>query len=163
MLALDVSLFFGLHGATLRDPDAGGVAPYVGRLSAEEAPLEPCLQRMTRYRVGKEERRGDLGKERIDGAARIGARRKRARAKRVGRTERVLVEERRALKKSDPLRGALGVAHAWVGRSMGEAPGVDGGVYFTGEVSPGVFVDVTLRGATAFDFHGVLVPQLVGV
>ncbi len=89
----------------------------------------------------------------------------RARAKRVGRTERVLVEEQRPLRRSDPLRGALGSASAWVGRSMGEAPGVDGGVYFTGEATPGTFCDVTLAGATAFDFYGQLVPapQLVGV
>ena len=48
---------------------------------------------------------------------------------------------------------------------MGEAPGVDGGVYFTGDAVPGTFVDVTLDGATAFDFHGTLVParELAGV
>jgi ribosomal protein S12 methylthiotransferase len=80
-----------------------------------------------------------------------------ARAKRLGRIERVLVEEKKLLRRSDPLRGALGVSSAWVGRSMGEAPGVDGGVYFTGDVTPGDFVDVTLTGATAFDFHGTLV------
>jgi ribosomal protein S12 methylthiotransferase len=79
----------------------------------------------------------------------------RARAKRVGRVERVLVEERRALRKSDPVRGALGCSQAWVGRSMGEAPGVDGGVYFTGDASPGEFAEVTLAGSTAFDFYGV--------
>ncbi len=89
----------------------------------------------------------------------------RARAKRVGRVERVLVEERRVLKKSEPLRGALGVSSAWVGRSMGEAPGVDGGVYFVGDATIGTYVDVTLRGATAFDFFGDLVPSpaLAGV
>jgi ribosomal protein S12 methylthiotransferase len=87
----------------------------------------------------------------------------RARAKRVGRVERVLVEERRTLRKSDPLRGALGTAQAWLGRSMGEAPGVDGGVYFTGEATVGDFVDVQLDGATAFDFHGTLVPALARV
>ncbi|GAC1494501.1 MAG: 30S ribosomal protein S12 methylthiotransferase RimO [Vulcanimicrobiaceae bacterium] len=86
----------------------------------------------------------------------------RARQKRVGRVERVLVEESRALKRSDPIRGALG-ARAWVGRSMGEAPGVDGGVYFTGDATPGEFVDITLRGATAFDFYGELLPQLAAV
>lgn len=87
-----------------------------------------------------------------------------ARLGRVGRVERVLVEERRMLRKSDPLRRALGGSQAWAGRSMGEAPGVDGGVYFAGEAVPGEFVDVMLTGATAFDFHGVLVaaPQLVG-
>ncbi|GAC1524194.1 MAG: 30S ribosomal protein S12 methylthiotransferase RimO [Vulcanimicrobiaceae bacterium] len=86
----------------------------------------------------------------------------RARQKRVGRVERVLVEESRALKRSDPIRGALG-ARAWVGRSMGEAPGVDGGVYFTGDATLGEFVDITLRGATAFDFYGDLFPQLAAV
>jgi ribosomal protein S12 methylthiotransferase len=88
-----------------------------------------------------------------------------ARAKRLGRVERVLVEERRALRKSDPLRGALGASQAWVGRSMGEAPGVDGGIFFNGEATPGEFVHVALAGATAFDFHGTLLaaPQLVGV
>ena len=47
---------------------------------------------------------------------------------------------------------------------MGEAPGVDGSIYFTGEATAGTFVDVALRGATAFDFHGELVaaPQAVG-
>ncbi len=92
----------------------------------------------------------------------------RARATRLGRVETVLVEERRSLRRSDPLRGALGSAHAWVGRSMGEAPGVDGGVFFTGDATPGDLVSVTLQGATAFDFHGALVtspaPQVpVGV
>jgi ribosomal protein S12 methylthiotransferase len=81
----------------------------------------------------------------------------RARAKRVGRVERVLVEERHALRKSDPLRGALGSPHATVGRSMGEAPGVDGGVYFSGAAAPGDFVDVRLDGATVFDFFGTVV------
>jgi ribosomal protein S12 methylthiotransferase len=80
----------------------------------------------------------------------------RAREKRVGRTVRVLVEERRALRKGDPLREALGVTQALVGRSMGEAPGVDGGIFFSGNANPGDFVDVTLGGATAFDFFGMM-------
>jgi len=78
----------------------------------------------------------------------------RARAKRVGRTERVLVESHRPLRKSDPLRGALGCTHAWVGRSMGEAPGVDGGIFFRGDATVGEFARVTLDGTTAFDFYG---------
>ena len=72
------------------------------------------------------------------------------------RTVRVLVEERRALRKGDPLREALGTTHALVGRSMGEAPGVDGGIFFSGNANPGDFVDVTLGGATAFDFFGMM-------
>jgi len=79
-----------------------------------------------------------------------------ARERRVGRTERVLVEGTRALRRSDPLRGALGTARASAGRSMGEAPGVDGAIYFAGEAEPGAFVDVTLGGTTAFDFFGTL-------
>jgi hypothetical protein len=71
--------------------------------------------------------------------------------------ERVLVEEKRTFGRTDPLRGALGSATAWAGRSMGEAPGVDGAVYFTGDATPGEFVEVTLAGATAFDFHGTLI------
>jgi ribosomal protein S12 methylthiotransferase len=111
-------------------------------------------------RVPQKEKRARL--LRLRDAQRLAS--ERARAKRIGRVERVLVEERRTLRKSDPLRGALGSAQAWVGRSMGEAPGVDGGVYFTGEATPGAFVDVRLTGATAFDFAGELVgsPELVG-
>jgi ribosomal protein S12 methylthiotransferase len=83
----------------------------------------------------------------------------RARELRIGETVRVLVEDRRLLRKSDPLRGALGVSHAMVGRSMGEAPGVDGGIYFTGEAEIGAFTNVKLEGATAFDFFGVLAKE----
>ena len=78
----------------------------------------------------------------------------RARSRRVGRTERVLVEERRSLRKDDPLRAALGVTQATAGRSMGEAPGVDGSVFFREEARPGEFVEVTLDGSTSFDFFG---------
>ncbi|MDQ2865036.1 MAG: 30S ribosomal protein S12 methylthiotransferase RimO [Candidatus Eremiobacteraeota bacterium] len=81
----------------------------------------------------------------------------RARSKRVGSAVRVLVEERRRLRKSDPMRAALGVSEAWFGRSHGEAPGVDGGIYFAGDVGAGDFVDITLDGHGPFDFHGSLV------
>ncbi len=78
----------------------------------------------------------------------------RVRARRVGSIERVLVEELRTLRASDPLRALLGGSRVAVGRSMGEAPGVDGAIYFTGEAPVGSFVHVTLSGATAFDFVG---------
>ena len=78
----------------------------------------------------------------------------RARARRVGTTVRVLTEERRTLRKTDPVRQGMGAATAWFGRSMGEAPGVDGGVYFTGEAAVGQFADVTLEGIGPFDFFG---------
>jgi ribosomal protein S12 methylthiotransferase len=79
-----------------------------------------------------------------------------ARARRLGTTVRVLVEERRTLRKSDPIRAAIGATSAWFSRSMGEAPGVDGGVYFSGDASAGHFVDVTLAGNGPFDFFGKL-------
>jgi len=78
----------------------------------------------------------------------------RARVRRIGRAERVLVEGLKTLRRGDPLRSALGVTHASFGRSQGEAPGVDGAVYFAGKAEPGSFIDVTLAGATAFDFFG---------
>jgi hypothetical protein len=79
-----------------------------------------------------------------------------ARGGRKGQTVRVLVEERRALRKTDPIRQALGATACWFGRSMGEAPGVDGGIYFTGDAQPGQFVSVTLEGNGPFDFFGRL-------
>jgi ribosomal protein S12 methylthiotransferase len=78
----------------------------------------------------------------------------RARSKRIGTTVPVLVEERRTLRKSDPVRTALGSSMAQYGRSQGEAPGVDGGVYFLGEAEIGSFVPVTLDGHGPFDFFG---------
>jgi ribosomal protein S12 methylthiotransferase len=83
----------------------------------------------------------------------------RARSKRAGTVVRVLVEERRTLRKTDPLAVALRQRDVFVGRSMGEAPGVDGGIVFAydGNVAVGQFVDVRLGGNTAFDFHGTLV------
>ncbi|MEA2785916.1 MAG: ribosomal protein methylthiotransferase [Candidatus Eremiobacteraeota bacterium] len=83
----------------------------------------------------------------------------RARAKRAGTVVRVLVEERRTLRKTDPLAVALRARDVLVGRSMGEAPGVDGGIVFAfdGNVRIGDFIDVRLGGNTAFDFHGTVV------
>jgi len=74
-----------------------------------------------------------------------------ARLARVGNVERVLVEERRTLRRGDPLRAHL-PATVWYGRSQGEAPGVDGGVFVAGDLTPGTFVDLELTAATAFDF-----------
>jgi ribosomal protein S12 methylthiotransferase len=78
----------------------------------------------------------------------------RARGRRVGSTVRVLVEERRRLRKNDPFRVALGESEVWFGRSQGEAPGVDGGIYFSGDAEIGNFVEITLDGHGPFDFYG---------
>jgi ribosomal protein S12 methylthiotransferase len=81
----------------------------------------------------------------------------RARRRRCGTTVRVLVEETRRLRERDPLKQRLG-AHAWFGRSEGEAPGVDGGIYFTGQARIGEFTDVRLEALSSFDFAGKAVP-----
>jgi ribosomal protein S12 methylthiotransferase len=77
-----------------------------------------------------------------------------ARARRIGETVSVLVEERRRLRRTDPIAVALGTIDVTVGRSMGEAPGVDGGIFFAAPAEPGTFVDVRLEGAGPFDFYG---------
>jgi ribosomal protein S12 methylthiotransferase len=81
----------------------------------------------------------------------------RARATRLGQIVRVLVEEPRTLRKTDPIAVALRARNVTTGRSMGEAPGVDGTIAFAGTVPAGSFVDVRLDGNTAFDFYGTLV------
>jgi len=78
----------------------------------------------------------------------------RARNRRVGRPARVLVEERRRLRSADPVRHHLGATQVWYGRSMGEAPGVDGGIYFSGDAAVGRFCDVQLEWAGPFDYAG---------
>ncbi|MBV8197336.1 MAG: 30S ribosomal protein S12 methylthiotransferase RimO [Candidatus Eremiobacteraeota bacterium] len=77
-----------------------------------------------------------------------------ARRRRCGRTVRVLAEESRYLREYDEARRRLDATRAWFGRSEGEAPGVDGGIYFTGAATPGEFVDVRLQDHGAFDFFG---------
>lgn len=78
----------------------------------------------------------------------------RARMRRVGSTVRVLVEERRTLRRTDPIAVALRSTEVTVGRSMGEAPGVDGGIFFREEAAIGDFIDVQLDGCGPFDFYG---------
>jgi len=82
-----------------------------------------------------------------------------ARNRRLGRTVRVLAEDYRQLKKNDPFRAHARQPSAWFGRSMGEAPGVDGGIYFQGAARAGDFVNVTLTAAGPFDFFGAVVEK----
>jgi len=87
----------------------------------------------------------------------------RARARRVGRTVEVLVEEHRTLGPRDPIARALGTRAVSAGRSMGEAPGVDGLVFIAGTVGIGEFVSVTLDGTTSFDFYGTPARELAAL
>ena len=78
----------------------------------------------------------------------------RAHEGRFGTTVRVLVEEQRTLRRTDPIAIALQSTDVRVGRSMGEAPGVDGGIFFAEPAAIGSFVDVELDGCGPFDFYG---------
>jgi ribosomal protein S12 methylthiotransferase len=132
--------------------------------------LEEWIARAQLERVGFFEYSAEEGTPAADLPDRIGARKRRerlirlreaqrlaserARSKRCGTTVRVLVEESRLLRERDPLRRRLGAPRAWFGRSQGEAPGVDGGVYFTGKARIGDFANVRLEAMSAFDFFG---------
>ena len=109
------------------------------------------------HQVGAREKRKRLVQLRE--AQRVAS--ERARGRRVGQTVRVLVEERRRLRRADPLAVALGAVEVTVGRSPGEAPGVDGGIYFRAALPAGTFVDVRLDGCSAFDFYGTAVAAAV--
>ncbi len=102
--------------------------------SAEEGTPAAALS----DRVAKARRRKRL--IRLREAQRLAS--ERARAARCGSTVRVLAEE------------YLNPRRAWFGRSQGEAPGVDGGIYFTGNAQAGEFADVILESHGAFDFYG---------
>jgi ribosomal protein S12 methylthiotransferase len=78
----------------------------------------------------------------------------RARSKRCGTMVRVLVEESRKLRARDQAGAYLRESRAWFGRSEGEAPAVDGGIYFTGDAHVGEFADVRLESHGPFDFFG---------
>ena len=154
-------------GITMRSTFIVG---FPGETQEHVSYLEEWIGRAQLDRVGFFEYSAEEGTPGADLGAQVSARERRrrlirlreaarvasehARAQRVGREVGVLVEERRTLRRSDPFREALGSASAWFGRSQGEAPGVDGGIYFTGEARAGEFVKVTLDGHGPFDFYG---------
>ena len=94
---------------------------------------------------------------RLREAARVAS--ERAREARIGETVRVLVEERRTLRRSDPLAFALRTREVSAARSMGEAPGVDGSIFFAAPAAIGEFVRVRLDGHGAFDFYGTMASE----
>lgn len=75
-------------------------------------------------------------------------------AARIGETLDVLVERRRLMPVSSPIRQALGTRVVSIGRSKREAPGVDGAVYVAGEHEIGSFVKCVVGGHTEFDRYG---------
>jgi ribosomal protein S12 methylthiotransferase len=109
--------------------------------------------------VGQREKRRRL--VRLREAQRFAS--ERARLRRVGARVRVLIEEQRSLRRSDPIAAALAARDVSVGRSMGEAPGVDGNIFVPGTFPVGEFRDVLLQGTTSFDFYGTPAEALVAV
>jgi ribosomal protein S12 methylthiotransferase len=87
----------------------------------------------------------------------------RARSRRIDESTAVLIEEQRMLRAADPIAGALGTREVSVGRSMGEAPGVDGNIFVAGSHPVGEFKDVRVKGTTAFDFFGTPLRELIAV
>ena len=154
-------------GITMRSTFIVG---FPGERDEHVAYLEEWLARAQLDRVGFFEYSAEEGTPAAELCDHVGVRRRRERlirlreaqrraserahSMRCGTTVRVLVEESRYLRERDPLRGMLGATRAWFGRSQGEAPGVDGGIYFTGEAEIGEFADVRLDGCGAFDFFG---------
>ncbi len=158
-------------GITMRSTFIVG---FPGETDEHVAYLEEWIRRAQLDRVGFFEYSAEEGTPAARLADRVGARRRRqrlirlreaqrlaserARSKRCGTTVRVLVEESRRLRERDGLRRYLGESRAWFGRSDGEAPAVDGGIYFTGQASVGDFTHVRLEGHGPFDFFGRAIP-----
>ncbi len=154
-------------GITMRSTFIVG---FPGERDEHVAYLEEWIGRAQLDRVGFFEYSAEEGTPAAKLADRAGVRRRRqrlirlreaqrlaserARGKRCGTTVRVLVEESRRLGERDDFRRRLGERRAWFGRSEGEAPAVDGGVYFTGQANVGEFVNVRLEGHGPFDFFG---------
>ena len=72
-------------------------------------------------------------------------------AQRVGEGLEVLIEARKLLAPQSAARAALGTRASSVGRSVREAPGVDGSVIVAGEHEVGTFVKTRIVGYTEFD------------
>jgi ribosomal protein S12 methylthiotransferase len=158
-------------GITMRSTFIVG---FPGETDEHVAYLEEWIGRAQLDRVGFFEYSAEEGTPAAQLGDRIGIRRRRqrlirlreaqrlaserARSRRCGTTVRVLVEESRRLRERDGFRRYLGESRAWFGRSDGEAPAVDGGIYFTGHASVGEFTHVRLEGHGPFDFFGRAIP-----
>lgn len=156
------------------------IVGFPGEREEHVAYLEEWLERAALDRVGFFTYSREEGTPAAELGAQVPAREKRrrlvrlreaqrragiaARERRVGAVVPVLVEEQRRLRSRDALAEVLGTREVSVGRSPGEAPGVDGAIYVRGALPVGAFARVALEGATAFDFYGSLArePAAVG-
>ncbi|HEX3369939.1 MAG TPA: 30S ribosomal protein S12 methylthiotransferase RimO [Candidatus Cybelea sp.] len=120
--------------------------------------LEGWIARARLDRVGFFEYSAEEGTPAAELSGRIGAARRRRRLIRLREAQRVASEQTRSARCGTTVRVLveeyLNGKRAWFGRSQGEAPGVDGGVYFTGNAKVGAFSDVMLEEHGSFDFYG---------
>jgi ribosomal protein S12 methylthiotransferase len=120
--------------------------------------LERWIERAQLDRVGFFEYSAEEGTPAAQLSDRIGATRRRRRLIRLREAQRLASERARERRRGTTVRVLveefLNPRKAWFGRSQGEAPGVDGGIYFTGNAKAGEFSDVMLEESGPFDFYG---------
>jgi ribosomal protein S12 methylthiotransferase len=120
--------------------------------------LERWIERAQLDRVGFFEYSAEEGTPAAELSDRVGAARRRRRLIRLREAQRLASERGRAARCGTTVRVLaeefLNAKRAWFGRSEGEAPAVDGGIYFTGNAQVGEFVDVRLEEHGPFDFFG---------
>jgi ribosomal protein S12 methylthiotransferase len=163
-LELFASLREALPGVTIRSTFIVG---FPGETSEHFQYLLTFLERARLDRVGFFPYSREEGTPAFDAAGHVPGRVKRQRlaharevqraisndisSARIGERVDVLIEGKRLLPATSPLRQALRERLAGVGRSQREAPGIDGAVYVAGEHTPGEFVTATIVGHSDFD------------
>jgi ribosomal protein S12 methylthiotransferase len=163
-LELFASLREALPGVTIRSTFIVG---FPGESSGHFQYLLTFLERARLDRVGFFPYSREEGTKAYDATGHVSTRVKRQRlaqarevqrsisndisAQRIGERVDVLIEGKRLLPATSPLRQALRERLAGVGRSKREAPGVDGAVYVAGAHTPGEFVTATIVGHSDFD------------
>ena len=163
-LELLAQLRSALPGATIRSTFIIG---FPGESQTHFHSLLTFLERAQLDRVGFFEFSREEGTAAYDASHQLTVREKRRRlaearevqrrisdrieSKRTGERLDVLVEGKRLLPPSSPLRRALGERNTAFGRSRREAPGVDGAVYVAGDHPIGEFVSAITTGHTEFD------------
>ncbi len=146
---------FRIPGITMRSTFIVG---FPGETDEHVEYLERWIERAQLDRVGFFEYSAEEGTPAAELSARVGIARRRRRLIRLREAQRVASERARAARCGTTVRVLaeefLNAKRAWFGRSEGEAPGVDGGIYFTGNAQVGEFVNVRLEEHGPFDFFG---------
>ena len=134
------------------------IVGFPGETEEHVAYLERWIERAHLDRVGFFEYSAEEGTPAATLGDRVTARERRRRLIRLREAQRVASQQPRKARCGTTVRVLaeefLNQKRAWFGRSQGEAPGVDGGIYFTGNAQVGEFVDVKLERSEAFDYYG---------